>query len=137
MPGQSHNAAFHALMLVLYLRAGETNGRPLWHFSKLYDWQDEADLPRAFAWAWRVAHELAATEHTAERCAEIITQRYQAWRDWITGEADRLQARRDAEQTAKTAHTALLERVGQLKLDRWLWAAVAAVVGMTVALLVR
>ncbi|KAI3606252.1 hypothetical protein D8I24_2095 [Cupriavidus necator H850] len=95
LPDQHHhNAAFGAMMLVLYLRAGSIDGADLWQSSGLYDYQDEAEnLPQGFNWAWRTANELAATELPAEECAEIIAQRYGKWQDWLAGAAERKQAR--------------------------------------------
>jgi hypothetical protein len=102
MPNCWHNAAFGAMTLVLYLRVGTTNELPLWQHSKLYDFGDEANhLSRAFAWAWALANELAPSEHTAERCAEIIARRHKEWLTWLQDEPARLQAKHKAVEATK------------------------------------
>ncbi|MDD7810557.1 hypothetical protein, partial [Ralstonia solanacearum] len=117
LPNYGHTAAFFAMVLVLYLRAG-TGSIPFWQRAKLYDLQDEGqNAPQAFAWAWRVAHELAATDLPAERCAEVIEGRYRAWRTWLAGADERAQAKREEAHAAE-------QRIKSLKESRW-WCALA------------
>lgn len=116
MPGSGHNAAFFALVLVMYLRAGTVSNIPLWQRATLYDFRDEAEnAPRAFAWAWRTANELAPTERTAEQCGEVIAQRYTEWCAWLSGTEERKRAAQEAAQAVE-------QRVKETPDGRWLWA---------------
>ncbi|MFM0140602.1 hypothetical protein [Caballeronia grimmiae] len=124
LPTMDHNGAFLAMALVLYLRAGTDS--PLWHRVKLYDVQDEGEnAPLAFSWAWKVAHELAASELSAERCAEVIVTRYQEWCTWLAGADERVQARRDAAE-------AIEQQIKSLKESRWWCALTGFAVGAVV-----
>jgi hypothetical protein len=145
-PDHGHDAAFAAMVLVLYLRADTAGGLPdgLWQRSNLYDIRDEVlgdakRLPRAFSWAWHTALELADTDQTAERCAEIIMQRYVEWRQWLDAEPARQQVLREQQQAKEDAdraeHDSLQAKVRQLRLDRWLWAAAGMAVGAAAATL--
>jgi hypothetical protein len=126
LPHMSHNGAFIAMVLVLFLRAGTDRNGPLWHRSKLYDIQDEgANAPLAFSWAWKIAHELAVSDLSAEQCAEVIEKRYRGWRTWLAGADDRAQARRDAAE-------AIEQQIRSLKESRWWYALTGFTVGAVV-----
>jgi hypothetical protein len=123
MPGSGHNAAFFALVLVMYLRAGTVSDIQLWQRATLYDFRDEAEhAVRAFAWAWRMANELAPTEQTAEQCAEVIAQRYKEWCAWLTGAEERKRAAQEAAQVVE-------QRVKEMQDGRWLWALTGFAIG--------
>lgn len=120
LSGHGHTAAFFAMVLVLYLRAG-IGSIPFWQRARLYDLQEEgANVPQAFAWAWNLAHELAASDLRADRCAEVIKDRYRVWRTWLAGADERARAKREAAQAAE-------DRIESLKESRW-WYALAGVV---------
>jgi hypothetical protein len=133
MPGHRHNAAFGALVLLLYLRTGVTNHIEMWQRSTLYDFRDEAEnLPRAFAWAWRMAHELAATGETAEQCAKVISEQYATWRVRLADELAQRQVKRDAEIVERKA---LEDRIKSMRENLWLWALAGFIVGVIGVLL--
>lgn len=128
--GWGHNAAFGAFVLLLKLRAGKTNDFPMWHRSTLYDFHDDVErFPRAFMWAWDIAHELAVSDNSAEVCAEIITKRYEAWCTWLAGEEGRRQAKLEARQANERAIQGLRDQIKELKESRWMWAAVGFACG--------
>lgn len=100
-PGRVHDAAFSAVCLVLYLRAGEIHDQPLFHWLKLYDLHDDtAPFPVAFAWAWRQAEELSTTDFDADECAKIICSRHEKWQLWLNKAPARNQEKQ-RQQTTK------------------------------------
>jgi len=106
-PGRAHDAAFSAVCLVLYLRAGEIHDQPLFHWLKLYDLQDDiAAFPVAFVWAWRQAEELSTTDFDADECAKIICSRYEKWQVWL----DETPARNEEKQRQQTAKSVSLRQ---------------------------
>lgn len=114
-PSAWHNAAFSAMALVLYLRAGITDGAALWQQASLYDVQDEEDVGAAIAWAWKTANDLAPTELSAERCGEIILERYTRWRTWMD-------ARPEREKIKEVAAKANAKHLEALRESRYWWA---------------
>lgn len=100
-PGGVHDAAFAAVCLVLYLRAGEIQDQPLFHLLKLYDLQNEtAPFPAAFEWAWHQAEELSTTDLDADECAQIICSRHEKWQISLN-EAPARNQEKQQQQTAK------------------------------------
>lgn len=84
-----------------------------------------ANAPLAFSWAWKTALELSASDLSAERCAEVITKRYQDWQTWLAGADNRAQARRNAAG-------AIDEQIKALKESRWWCALTGFAVGVVV-----
>jgi len=127
MPGACHNGAFGAMVLLLYFRAGVANEIEMWQRSTLYDFQDEGEnLPRVLAWAWKTAQELALTDLRAERCADVIAERYERWCAWLAAEPERSRARQaDAQARAK--------QIADLREGRYWWAAGAFALGAMMA----
>lgn len=121
-PGHGHDAVFFALNLMMHLRADAAESN-IWHSVKLYDMQDESDLPAAFDWSYRIAHEYAYSKKTCEECSAIFSAKYEAWQKWLNG-ADQ----RAAENKFKWK--ALNERVDELKYQRWGFLMVGSLIGM-------
>ena len=125
--GYGHGAAFGAMSLVLHLRAGKTNDFLMWHRITVYDFCDEGEnVPRAFAWAWKISLELAPTERTAEECAALIVAEHTKWCTWLAGEEERQQARHEA---ARATTQAIEDRIKRLKESRLLWALGGLILG--------
>ncbi|MFC4518824.1 hypothetical protein [Cupriavidus pinatubonensis] len=136
-PDAWHNAAFSAMTLVLYLRAGVTDGAELWQLVSLYDAQDEEDVGTAIAWAWKTANELAPTELSAERCGEVILERYTRWRTWLDEKPQREEARQAAIKAREDATKANEQLVADLRESRYWWAAGAFLFGALAAIALR
>jgi len=119
MEGHAHNAAFFAMNLVLLLRSGDGNEDPDWHYSSLYDLQDETErMSEAFAWGWKIALELASSELTADECAKYIESAFDAWEEELARRDDRVAEARERRATELATFQALQAKVG----ERWWFA---------------
>ena len=125
-----HNAAFLAVELLLFLRAGQQLGRdsPAWWDADLYDLHDHIsdDLigpGQALGWAWKMAHELAPTDAPAEACAQEILKKYVKWRAWLEDTPARARKQSLAQARADAAARAIKQRLMIVAASGWALAA--------------
>lgn len=143
-PGHSHNPAFVAVNALLLTRAGgDRFDRLRLHDIDLYalqdfDWVEHCTIGEALDWALDQADELAATDLTAEACAEEIVRRFEKWKAWKSDTPKReaeAAAKADAARRKTTAIIRGLQaHVERLKQARFQWLAVGIIAGMLINL---
>ncbi|NUA26310.1 hypothetical protein [Cupriavidus basilensis] len=134
MEGHAHNAAFFAMNLVFLLRSGNGDEDPDWHYSSLYDLQDEAGrMPEAFAWGWKIALELASSELSADECARSIESAYCAWEEEQARREERIAEARERRAMESAKFRALQGKVN----ERWWFALCGGIFGVLLALALR
>lgn len=132
-----HDASFFTLNYALLLRLDAINylaadvNSPWVNDMSLYDLQDPPECwndtpspiwqPRAFAFAVALAHELFATDLSAEKLAVLICERYKAWSLAMQLEPrNTVLAHTNAAAKTKRISDARAKLVDELQLYRWL-----------------
>lgn len=143
-PGHWHDPAFVAVNALLLIRAGEDrHGRPRLWTVNLYDMQDFTEVEHctrgeALDWALAQAEELAESEQSAENSASEIMRRFEAWKSWKAGTAQReAEAEAQAEafrQKNVAVIRSLKAEAERLKQARWEWLVGGIAAGMLIFL---
>lgn len=75
LPDHGHNGAFLALVMIMYLRAGNFMIQRV----DIYDASEEPDFAECWSWAWSLAQNIYKSDSSIEKIADLIKLEYSAW----------------------------------------------------------